>query len=33
MSFFKNSGVIIDHNLRKEFIKKEFEKISKKKIL
>ena len=29
--FFKNSGVIIDHTLRKEFIKKEFEKISKRK--
>ena len=30
-SFFKLSGVIIDHNLRKEFIVKEFEKISNKK--
>ena len=29
--FFKKSGVIIDHNSRKEFIKKELEKISKKK--
>ena len=31
--FFKQSGVIIDHNLRKEFIIKEFEKISNKKNL
>jgi glycyl-tRNA synthetase beta chain len=31
--FFKQSGVIIDHNLRKEFIVKEFEKISNKKNL
>ncbi|MDC0396429.1 glycine--tRNA ligase subunit beta, partial [Candidatus Pelagibacter sp.] len=29
--FFKQSGIIIDHNLRKEFIVKEFEKISNKK--
>ena len=29
--FFKNLGLIIDHNLRKEFIIKEFEKISNKK--
>ena len=29
--FFKQSGIIIDHNLRKEFILKEFEKISNKK--
>jgi glycyl-tRNA synthetase beta chain len=29
--FFKQLGVIIDHNLRKEFIVKEFEKISNKK--
>jgi glycyl-tRNA synthetase beta chain len=29
--FFKQSGIILDHNLRKEFIIKEFEKISKKK--
>ena len=29
--FFKQSGIIIDHNLRKEFIIKEFEKISNKK--
>jgi len=29
--FFKQSGIIIDHNLRKEFITKEFEKISNKK--
>jgi glycyl-tRNA synthetase beta chain len=29
--FFKKLGVIIDHNLRKEFIKKEIEKISNKK--
>ena len=29
--FFKKLGVIIDHNLRKEFINKELEKISKKK--
>ena len=28
--FFKKSGVIIDHTLRKEFIKKELERISKK---
>jgi glycyl-tRNA synthetase beta chain len=28
--FFKKSGIIIDHTLRKEFIKKELEKISKK---
>ena len=28
--FFKQSGIMIDHNLRKEFIVKEFEKISKK---
>jgi glycyl-tRNA synthetase beta chain len=28
--FFKQSGIIIDHNLRKEFIIKEFEKISNK---
>ena len=32
-TFFKQSGVIIDHNLRKEFIVKEFEKISNKKNL
>ena len=31
--FFKQSGIIIDHNLRKEFIVKEFEKISNKKNL
>ena len=31
--FFKQSGIIIDHNLRKEFIIKEFEKISNKKNL
>ena len=30
-TFFKQSGIIIDHNLRKEFIVKEFEKISNKK--
>ena len=29
--FFKKSGAIIDHNLRKEFINKELEKISKRK--
>ena len=29
--FFNQSGIIIDHNLRKEFIVKEFEKISNKK--
>ena len=29
--FFRQSGIIIDHNLRKEFILKEFEKISNKK--
>ena len=29
--FFKQSGIIIDHNLRKKFIVKEFEKISNKK--
>ena len=29
--FFKQSGIIIDHNLRKQFIVKEFEKISNKK--
>jgi len=29
-SFFNQSGIIIDHNLRKEFIVKEFEKISNK---
>ena len=29
--FFNKSGIMIDHNLRKEFIVKEFEKISKKK--
>ncbi len=29
--FFKQSGIMIDHNLRKEFITKEFEKISNKK--
>ena len=31
--FFKQSGIIIDHNLRKAFIVKEFEKISNKKNL
>jgi len=31
--FFKQSGIIIDHNLRKEFILKEFKKISNKKNL
>ena len=31
--FFKQSGTIIDHNLRKDFIVKEFEKISNKKNL
>ena len=31
--FFNQSGIIIDHNLRKEFIVKEFEKISNKKNL
>jgi glycyl-tRNA synthetase beta chain len=30
-TFFKQSGIIIDHNLRKEFIIKEFQKISNKK--
>jgi glycyl-tRNA synthetase beta chain len=30
-SFFNQSGIIIDHNLRREFIVKEFEKISNKK--
>jgi glycyl-tRNA synthetase beta chain len=30
-NFFNESGIIIDHNLRKEFIVKEFEKISNKK--
>ena len=30
-NFFRSSGVIIDHSLRKEFIKKKLEKISKKK--
>jgi len=30
-SFFNQSGIIIDHNLRREFIIKEFEKISNKK--
>ena len=30
--FFSQSGIMIDHNIRKEFIIKEFEKISKKKI-
>jgi glycyl-tRNA synthetase beta chain len=30
-TFFKQSGIIIDHNLRKEFIVKEFKKISNKK--
>jgi len=30
-SFFDQTGIIIDHNLRKEFIVKEFEKISNKK--
>jgi len=30
-NFFKQSGIIIDHNLRKEFIVKEFKKISNKK--
>jgi len=30
-NFFNQSGIIIDHNLRKEFIVKEFEKISNKK--
>ena len=29
--FFKQSGIIIDHNLRKEFVVKEFDKISNKK--
>jgi glycyl-tRNA synthetase beta chain len=29
--FFNQSGVILDHNLRREFVVKEFEKISKKK--
>ena len=29
--FFKQSGIIIDHNIRKEFIVKEFEKITNKK--
>ena len=30
-NFFNQSGIIIDHNLRREFILKEFEKMSKKK--
>ena len=30
-TFFKQSGIIINHNLRKEFIVKEFQKISNKK--
>ena len=30
-NFFKQSGIIVDHNLRKKFIIKEFEKISSKK--
>jgi len=32
-SFFNQSGIIIDHNLRREFVIKEFEKISNKKSL
>ena len=31
--FFNQSGIIIDHNLRREFIVKEFEKITNKKNL